>query len=156
MVDLGLTLSIPRDTATVPMTRKIVDAALIQWGVAADTRSDITIALSEACANAVQHARSPADYQVDAALRADRCIVEVIDFGAGFAPGAIAALKRGGRDVAARADAEHGRGLQLIHALMDHIEITGTAGHGFTVHFEKILNKPAAPSLVMSTGARSA
>jgi serine/threonine-protein kinase RsbW len=139
VVDLGMTLSIPRDTAMVPMTRKIMEAALVGWGVGAEARNDISIALSEACANAVQHARTPADYQVDAALRADRCIVEVIDFGVGFT-----SLIEPGRRVIARPDAEHGRGLHLIHALMDHIEIFYTAGRGVTVHFEKILRRTSS------------
>lgn len=138
MVDLGMTLSLPRHTATVPMTRKIVDAALAEWGVNAEARGDISLALSEACANAVQHAASPAGYQVDAGLKAGRCIVEVIDFGVGFAPEISPEAARDRHTVVA-AQAEHGRGLQLIRALMDRIDIVVTAGRGVTVHFEKIL-----------------
>jgi serine/threonine-protein kinase RsbW len=138
VVDLGMTLSVPRHTATVPMTRKIVDAALVQWGVNAEARSDITIALTEACTNAVQHAATPADYQVGAELQDDRCIVEVIDFGVGFSFG-LAPDAVNHQDEPVPSQDEHGRGLRLIHALMDRIDIVGNAGSGVTVHFEKFL-----------------
>ncbi|WP_219519750.1 ATP-binding protein [Nonomuraea ceibae] len=146
-MDLGITLSIPRHTATVPMARKIVDAALVEWGVNAEARGDISIALSEACANAVQHSGTQADYQVDAELQSDRCVLEVIDFGSGFPPQIWPAADD--HDAFTPFSDEHGRGLQLIRALMDRMDIVATAGRGVTVHFEKIL-KPADDCLPLT------
>jgi serine/threonine-protein kinase RsbW len=37
------------------------------------------------------------------------------------------------------ATAEHGRGLKIIHAVADNMQLTGDERHGTTVHFEKTL-----------------
>jgi len=37
------------------------------------------------------------------------------------------------------ATAEHGRGLKIIHAVADNMQLTGNERHGTTVHFEKTL-----------------
>ena len=37
------------------------------------------------------------------------------------------------------ATAEHGRGLKIINAVTDNMQLTGNEGHGTTVHFEKTL-----------------
>jgi hypothetical protein len=37
------------------------------------------------------------------------------------------------------ATAEHGRGLTIIHAVTDNMQLTGSERHGTTVHFEKTL-----------------
>ena len=36
--------------------------------------------------------------------------------------------------------AEHGRGLKIIGAVADNVRLTGGAGEGTTVHFEKALD----------------
>jgi len=38
------------------------------------------------------------------------------------------------------ATAEHGRGLRIIDAVADNMQLTGNARHGTTVHFEKTLD----------------
>ena len=37
------------------------------------------------------------------------------------------------------ATAEHGRGLKIIDAVTDNLQLTGDKGRGTTVHFEKTL-----------------
>ena len=37
------------------------------------------------------------------------------------------------------ATAEHGRGLMIINAVADNMQLTGNERHGTTVHFEKTL-----------------
>ena len=37
------------------------------------------------------------------------------------------------------ATAEHGRGLTIIHAVTDNMQLTGSERHGTTVHFEPTL-----------------
>jgi serine/threonine-protein kinase RsbW len=37
------------------------------------------------------------------------------------------------------ATAEHGRGLKIIHAVADNMQLTGSERYGTTVHFEKTL-----------------
>ena len=42
--------------------------------------------------------------------------------------------------------AEHGRGLKIIDAVVDNLQLTGDERHGLTVHFEKALEwLPGAP-----------
>ena len=42
--------------------------------------------------------------------------------------------------------AEHGRGLKIIDAVVDNLQLTGDERHGMTVHFEKALEwLPGAP-----------
>jgi len=86
-MEIKVALSLPRDAASVPMTRQLLDSCLDTLGVTPDTRADIALALSEACANVIQHAGPGREYEVMARTRDGRCIIEVLDTGAGGAPG---------------------------------------------------------------------
>jgi len=59
-VELKMVLYLPRDAASVPVSRQVLDGCLETLGVTPDTRTDIALALFEACANVIQHA-APAD-----------------------------------------------------------------------------------------------
>lgn len=131
-MELGIALSIPMEKASVSLTRNVVDVALRRCGVSPDVRQDIGLALTEACANAVRHSDAKREYQVDAALRHNRCVVEVTDHGTGFV---VADVPR-----SVPPDAEGGRGLMLMYALTDRVEIHRHRGDGMTVHFEKNLD----------------
>jgi len=48
-VEITMVLFLPRDAASVPITRQVLDGCLQTLGVTADTRTDIALALSEAC-----------------------------------------------------------------------------------------------------------
>src|SRR4051812_11406481 len=108
-MEIRLTLSLPRDRSTVPLTRRVLDAALGVFSVTRDCRDDIGLAVGEACANAVQHADLGADYQVTVTIHEDRCVIDVVDEGVGM--DAVDA----GQAEAAGLDAESGRGLRIIH-----------------------------------------
>jgi serine/threonine-protein kinase RsbW len=82
-VEFKVTLCLPREAASVPVSRKVLDGCLATLGVTADTRTDIALALSEACANAVVHAGSDAEYGVTASARDGRCVIEVVNAGSG-------------------------------------------------------------------------
>ena len=55
-VEIKMVLFLPRDAASVPVSRQVLDGCLETLGVTSDTRTDISLALSEACANVVLHA----------------------------------------------------------------------------------------------------
>ena len=78
-----MVLFLPRDAASVPLSRQVLDSCLDTLGVAADTRTDIALALSEACANVIQHAGPGDEYEVLAAARDGRCVIEVVNAGGG-------------------------------------------------------------------------
>ncbi|MEU6573096.1 ATP-binding protein [Streptomyces sp. NPDC046805] len=140
-------LHLRRDAASVPLARRLLIGTMETAGVDPDISYDLSVALSEACANAVEHGGgtpcngSAEAYRVTAYLDGERCRIEVADSGPGFVPGP------GARP--ARADAEHGRGLCLIRELADHVHIGGKPGRGGTVvSFDKILKWTKDPSLL--------
>lgn len=131
-------LHLRREAASVPLARRLLLGTMETAGVDPDVSYDLSVALSEACANAVEHGGDTAPgasseaYRVTAYLDGEKCRIEVTDSGPGFC-GAEAARP-------ARADAEHGRGLCLIQELADHVHIGAKPGLGGTVvSFDKIL-----------------
>ncbi len=138
-MEISMVLSLPRDVASVPVGRQVLDGCLEILGVAPDTRTDIALALGEACANVVQHAGPGDDYQVRATARDGRSIIEVANAGNGPAAGPAAAGLP-------PPTAEHGRGLKIMDAVVENLSLTGNGRDGTTVHFEKSLNwLPGAP-----------
>ncbi|OKJ00016.1 ATP-binding protein [Kitasatospora sp. CB01950] len=214
-MDIWWTLHLKRDPASVPLARRILLGAMDSAGVDPQDAFDLGLALTEACANAVEHA-GPGHlgdtFQVTAALSGDRLRIEVANTSpapgppvasrpgprrrpaAASAPGSAghpaserpadrpaprARTRRGRASVPARvlatrspaadrpapydthvlpalrpalpaADpgalpdltAECGRGLFLIHALADHVQLRTHPQRGATVSFDKILTAP--------------
>jgi serine/threonine-protein kinase RsbW len=131
---LSLVLCLPRDAETVRVTRNVLDASLTALGVSAGIRDDIILALGEACANVIEHADFSDEYEVRVQLTNDRCVVEVVDTGRGFDS---ATLNRARTDQLATA--EHGRGLMIIDALAENLQITTGPLEGAMIRFEKPL-----------------
>jgi len=138
-IEIQMALHLPRDAVSVPVGRQVLDSCLDTLGVAPDTRADIALALSEACANVVLHAGPGEEYEVQVSVRDRRCTIEVVNAGSGSGNGEQAP---GGFAVAsepAAVTAEHGRGLKIIEAVADNVQLTGNGRQGTTVHFEKTL-----------------
>ena len=162
-MEIKIVLSLPRDAASVPVSRQVLDNCLETLGVMPDTRADIALALSEACANVILHAGPGDEYEVHASCRDGRCIIDVVNTGDRPEP-AAPAPDAGPADAGAAADAgsaspaaEHGRGLKIIDAVADNVQLTGNARNGTTItHFEKALNylPGAAGSLLISAEGR--
>ncbi|MFF5857585.1 ATP-binding protein [Streptomyces sp. NPDC012751] len=143
-------LHLRREAASVPLARRLLIGTMETAGVDPEISYDLSVALSEACANAVEHGGGPASgaseaYRVTAYLDGEKCRIEVADSGPGPGPGPVRV--RAPRP--ARPDAEHGRGLFLIRELADHVHIGARPGRGGTVvSFDKILKWRADPSLL--------
>lgn len=136
-MEFKVVLFLPRDAASVPITRQVLDGCLETLGVTAGTRTDIALALTEACANVVLHAGAADEYEVMARASDDRCVIEVVNTGNG------AAMMPPPSDPAPLT-ADHGRGLKIIDAVTDNMRLTGNGMT--TVHFEKALEwVPGAP-----------
>jgi serine/threonine-protein kinase RsbW len=138
-VEINLVLYLPRDAASVPVTRQVLDGCLETLGVTPDTRADIALALSEACANVIQHAGPGDEYEVQASARNGHCAIEVVNTGSGDGEAVD-----GGPGIAVNGDpvpatAEHGRGLKIIDAVVDNLQLTGNRSQGTVVRFEKTL-----------------
>ncbi|MGV4981749.1 ATP-binding protein [Streptomyces sp. NPDC001709] len=142
-------LHLRREAASVPLARRLLIGTMETAGVDPDISYDLSVALTEACANAVEHGGSTPHggsseaYRVTAYLDGEKCRIEVADSGPGFS--------RVQEVRAARADAEHGRGLCLIRELADHVHIGAKPGRGGTVvSFDKILKwREDAPLLAV-------
>lgn len=99
---------------------------------------DVKLALTEACTNSVRHAYgvNGGVVEITYELYPDRLVVEVVDEGGGFDPGAQALEPHDG-------DAElsvGGLGLAIIDALSDELAITKGGSGGSTLRFVKHLS----------------
>jgi GAF domain-containing protein/anti-sigma regulatory factor (Ser/Thr protein kinase) len=119
---LGSTFAVTLDTdpGVLAHLRRSVERWLTENGVSEDQRFDVTLACSEAAANAIEHAYGPrnASFTVDGRLSPDDVVVTVSDGGSWRA--------ESGR--------ERGRGLTLMHTLVDDVIVdTTTAGTTITL-----------------------
>ncbi|GAB2733612.1 hypothetical protein GCM10027072_30450 [Streptomyces bullii] len=139
----------------MPLARRLLLGTMETAGVDPDISYDLSVALSEACANAVEHGGGTAQggsseaYRVTAYLDGEKCRIEVADAGPGF-PGAASGRSRPPARPAP-SDAENGRGLCLIQELADHVHIGNKPGRGgAVVSFDKILKwKKDAPLMAV-------
>jgi serine/threonine-protein kinase RsbW len=137
-MEINLALHLPRDVASVPVSRQVLDGCLETLGITPDTRADIALALSEACANVIQHAGPGEEYQVQVGVGNGRCVIEVVNTGSEAAGEWADGVTLTSDPVPPTA--EHGRGLKIINAVMDNLRLTGNERQGTTVHFEKKLD----------------
>lgn len=86
-------------------------------GTTADCVADVELAVSEACANVLDHSGPGDVYQVIVELANRRCAISVIDKGHGFD---FSTLRDGQADL----DAESRRGVGLMRALVDRVQFT--------------------------------
>jgi serine phosphatase RsbU (regulator of sigma subunit)/CheY-like chemotaxis protein/anti-sigma regulatory factor (Ser/Thr protein kinase) len=125
----------PAHANQVAAARHTLSAWLVARSVADATRADLELAFTEACTNAVLHAYGGRDGTIVAHVRleGDELTIRVNDTGAW--------TERRGRRL------EGGLGLNVIRALMDDVQIHGTA-HGTTVVMQKRLasDHGAAPA----------
>jgi serine/threonine-protein kinase RsbW len=139
-MEIKIVLHLPRDAASVPLCRQVLDSCLQTLGVTPDTRADIALALTEACANVILHAGPGEEYEVQVIARNRRCTVEVVNTGS--LDGGPAMDRPDGfalADDPVPVTAEHGRGLKIIDAVADNLQLTSNERQGTTVHFEKTL-----------------
>jgi serine/threonine-protein kinase RsbW len=135
-VNVRLSLFLPRDSASVPMARRILSTTLRTAGVTDECRTDILLALAEACANAVAHAKATESYGITVEIDDSECQIEVVDDGPGFdydptlLPGEVPLL------------AESGRGLFIIRSLADDFDLLPNTPNGTLVRFAKRLDRP--------------
>ncbi|TMR98512.1 ATP-binding protein [Nonomuraea basaltis] len=129
-MEATIALRLPRDAASVPMIRQMLEGTLRSLGVERQIRDDIELMLTEACANVIKHAAPGDEYTVSAAVHDHLCVIRVVDTGNGFDPRKVIDPEPG---------AEHGRGLQIMRALADDIQFTNKRENGAMVSLEKRL-----------------
>ncbi|GGK81055.1 hypothetical protein Sme01_44460 [Sphaerisporangium melleum] len=130
-MDIEFSLALPRDAIGIPMVRRVLGDTLRCIGVTEDCVSDVLLATSEACANAIRHGGPAKRYAVQAAIGEGHCELRVVDNGLGL--GAIPRQYPSG-------DAEHGRGILIMQSVVDEISFDITPGSGTTVRLRKQLD----------------
>ena len=131
-MEIALALTLPRDEVTVPVARHIVRNALEEAGVEAGCAHAVEVAMSEACTNVLLHSGPGDEYDIRLELDDERCRIRVVDVGRGFDSGRL-------QERDARLEAERGRGLTLMNALVDRVQLASRAGAGTVVTLEKSL-----------------
>jgi serine/threonine-protein kinase RsbW len=135
---LDLCVQLPRETVSVPVVRRLAAHALRAFGVHEEDVEDVQLAITEACANVIDHAAETDSYEVRIELAADRCAITVLDQGTGFDAGEVSHTPED--------HSEGGRGLTLMRALVDNLAFRSEPRAGAEVHMVKSLRyDPESP-----------
>jgi serine/threonine-protein kinase RsbW len=116
---IQMQLTLPRDARHVKIPREVAACILGQIHAPADVVDDMQLAVTEACANVVRHAVGCEEYSVRFRVGATGCEIDIIDDGPGFDREAVPPVSP---------EAESGRGLSLVDALVDRCELVTGAG----------------------------
>jgi serine/threonine-protein kinase RsbW len=131
-MELSLALTLPRDKQTVPVARHIVRNAMEQVGVEETCVDDVELALSEACTNVLLHSGPGDQFVVRLDLEDRLGVLRIIDVGHGFDSAKVQATD----DLV---EAERGRGLGVMQAVVDRVDLTSRPEAGTIVTLEKVL-----------------
>lgn len=143
-----LSLQLPRDRLSVPVTRHLIRAAMDEVGVISDDADAVDLAVTEACANVIDHSGPGDAYEVAVSISPSACHIRVVDVGRGFDHQALALSRMAGHD------AEHGRGVALMHALVDQVRFESEPERGTVVHLVKGLRFSDAAAAHKLMGGR--
>lgn len=132
-MEIRYSLRLPRDVGTVPLVRTICRDAMSRLGVTTDCQGDVALALTEACANVVQHADGAAnDYEVHIEFAGGICHIRVVDNGRGID-------LRDSTRTETILDQDSGRGIVLMRLMVDRIAFESRPEDGTIVHLQKRL-----------------
>jgi serine/threonine-protein kinase RsbW len=131
-VEIRYSLRLPRDVVTVPLVRTICRDAMQRLGVTPDCQGDVALALTEACANVVQHAEGVNDYEVLIEFAGGTCHIRVVDQGHGIDV-------RDSARTETVLDRDNGRGVVLMRLLSDRVAFESAPEDGTIVHLQKNL-----------------
>lgn len=149
-------LHLRREVASVPLARRLFLGTMEAAGVDPEVSYELAVALSEACANAVEHGTGEKSdaFEVSARIEGDICHIEVADTGPGFPPVPVRSAARsvailpavpadprpGPPMLVPFSEADHGRGMHLIEMLADHVLFANRPDSGGAmVSFDRIL-----------------
>ncbi|MGY1697740.1 MULTISPECIES: ATP-binding protein [unclassified Geodermatophilus] len=141
-MDISFTVRLPVDVDSVPFVRGLCRQALDHLHVDRPVVEETTLALTEACANVVQHAGAHAEYEVSVAIDTSLCRITVVDDGSGF--------DRAEAESRAGLDGDGGAGVRLMQALVDSLDFRRDAEGRHRVSLEKRLS--SRPSLRLLDG----
>ena len=129
---IDFSVRFPVDARSVPAVRGLLRQALAVFRVNHARVDEIVLAVTEACANVLQHAGEHAEYLVDVAIDEQVCRISVVDQGGGFDVAQVSAEPP-------RDPLDGGRGLLLMRALVDRLDFRADEDGGHRVILEKRL-----------------
>ncbi|WP_410816426.1 ATP-binding protein [Micromonospora sp. 050-3] len=137
---VSMTLSLPREPSSATRARHILATLLSLTDISEDTRANLAVLISEACANAVIHADPGSDVDITIGVDDHVCLIEVGN--------------RGRSPDNTKLDADlpapltiGGRGLPLIGALADTAAfVTGAPGQVLLRITKHLSDAGAAPT----------
>ena len=109
-----LRCELPAGPRSVGRLRHALVGFAREHGVAEATLGDIALAVTEACANVVQHAGTDDDFEVRVSVDGAECRIEVVDTGTGLPGPSVSPLVLDDTD-----PLTHGRGIGLMRILVD-------------------------------------
>jgi serine/threonine-protein kinase RsbW len=134
--DVQFCLVFQCERLSVPVMRRVLGDTLRGFGVDEESVYDILLAATEACTNVLTHSgQQVGGYAVLIKLGALGCQVQVADEGNG-AP-RDRASSDDPRDIPVAQLPESGRGLAVMRACVDNVELDSRPGHGTVVTMRK-------------------
>jgi anti-sigma regulatory factor (Ser/Thr protein kinase) len=109
---LTATLSLPQQPSSIARARHVLETLLSLTDASDDRRAELTLLITEACANAVRHAEPHTPIELAIAISDRQCVLEVRNCADHFAPAEVPS-------VPPEPHATSGRGLPVITALAD-------------------------------------
>ncbi|MFF3000108.1 ATP-binding protein [Streptomyces sp. NPDC057950] len=131
-------VALPAEPVSVSIARRWTTDLLTVWGAGADDLDTAALIISELAANAVRYGH--AEITVRLLQRTDRLYMCVTDSGAPLEPHRL---------VIPRELAEHGRGLAIVEALSETVEVTREPGGwrvGAVLHMTTVRTAAAKPA----------
>ena len=136
-----LRVRLPLRRSSANRLRVVLSAHLAANGVPRAAAREVLLAADEAFNNAFMHSGDAGEAELRAEIAGLQVVVEIRDRGCGF--------DAGGFDAGSIPDPlmTHGRGLFLIHRLMDEVELRSSgAGAGTYVRMAKTFARPPRPA----------
>ncbi len=115
-------MDLPQDARAAGQARRVARAALVRWQLPGLIDS-VLLAVSELVTNAVRHGRPPVSMQLE--RQDERLRLDVHDGSPATAPATVGE---------AADDAESGRGLAIVLALADDVQVEQVTGDGKILH----------------------
>ena len=118
----------------MPVVRHVCRDALLMLGVGVDCVSQIELAVTEACTNVLRHVEgTDAEYEVSVAVNEKQCDIRLVDTAGEIFDHAAEGFTE------AHPDAESGRGIFLMRAMVDELKFVSEPENGSVVHLVKKL-----------------
>lgn len=132
-MNIDVAICLPQEAETVSLIRGVLSDALRTFGVDGECVDDISLALSEACTNVLDHAADEDEYEVRLEVDDHQCVISVKNNAGDFDSSNLG-------NTLPDDSSPRGRGVAIMRAVMDHVELTSEPSIGTIVRLVKTLS----------------